>query len=141
MNAFQERPTRAHHDLLVKSFAQSRIVAANIRADILPVLQPMARTGAERLLRAIAARRIFDGETLVEIEVLIEKIAPLINAGIERVECWENDPHNVSGTASWTELRSSKQAERLRQAERALRDLGEIISAVIDHQYAEATSA
>ena len=137
MNAFQERPTRAHHDLLVKSFAQSRIVAANIRADILPVLQPMARTGAERLLRAIAARRIFDGETLVEIEVLIEKIAPLINAGTERVECWENDPHNVSGTASWTELRSSKQAEKLRQSERALRDLGELISAVIDHQYAE----
>ena len=137
MNAFQERPTSAHHELLAKSFARSRIVAANIRADILPVLQPMARTGAERLLRAIAARRIFDGEALVEIEVLIEKIAPLINAGTERIKCWENDPHNMSGTASWTELRSSKQAEKLRQSERALRDLGELISAVIDHRYAE----
>ncbi len=127
--------------LTVQSFVQSRVVAACIRADVLPSLQPTARIGAERLLRAIVARRIFNDQILIEIEVLSEKIASVIDAETERVECWDNDPHIVSEPSSWIEVRCSKQAERLLQSKRALCDLGEIISAVIDHQYAEATSA
>ena len=137
MNEPHEQADNPIHNLIVQSFAQSRIVASRIRVDVLPELQPMARIGAERLLRAIAKRRIFDDEALVEIQVLIERIAALIEAETDVVECWDNDHHDVSGPSSWAEQRCSKTAEKLRQSERALRDLGELISAVIDHQYAE----
>ncbi len=140
MNELLEQVDNPFHNLIVRSFAQSRIVDDQIRAAVLPALNPITRVGAERLLRAIASRRIFDVETLIEIEVLIERIEALIAAETDVVECWDNDPHNVSGSASWTELRQSENAENLRRAERALLNLQMRISAVLDFQNARAAA-
>ncbi len=125
-------------ELLLQAFAQSREVAARIRADVLPELQPTSRVGAERLLRAIASRRIFEGETCGEIEVLAERIKVMIAVETEEVACWENDPHNMSGPTCWTELRRSDAGNSLCRSADALNDLHTLISAVLDHRAAEA---
>ncbi len=140
MNDPHEQADSSIHNLIVQSFAQSRIVASSIRVDVLPALQPTARIGADRLLRAISKRRIFDDEALVEIKVLIERIAALIAAETEWVECWDNDHHDVSGPSSWTEARCSETEDKLGQADRVLRDLERYILAVLDHRYADAAA-
>ena len=121
-------------ELLLQAFVQSREVAKRIRADLLPALQPSSRIGAERLLRAIASRRIFDGETCVEIEVLANRIELMIADETEEVVCWDNDPHNMSGPACWTELRRSDAGNSLWRLANALNDLHALISSVLDHR-------
>ena len=120
--------------LLLQTYAQSREVAACIRADVLGALPPLSGNGAERLLRAIASRRIFNGETLVEIEVLAVRIRTMIDRETETIDCWDNDPHNMSGPALWTEIRRTKAGEDLCRARDALTELDRLIAAVLDHR-------
>lgn len=129
----------ANHDeltfraLLLRTYAQSRQAAECIRADVLPALPPLSRNGAERLLRAIASRRLFNNETLVEIEVLADRIGTMIRAETDEVECWDNDPHDMSGPSCWTELRRTGAGEALSRAVEALGEMNELIHAVLDH--------
>lgn len=134
MNELGNHHELSVQELLLQAFAQSREVATLIRADLLPVLQPSSRVGAERLLRAIASRRIFDGETCVEIEVLENRIELMVADETEEVTCWDNDPHNMSGPACWTELRRSDAGNSLWRLADALNDLHTLISAVLDHR-------
>jgi hypothetical protein len=122
------------HELLLRTYEQSRSVAACIRSDVLPELFPSSRLGAERLLRAIASRRIFNGETLVEIEVLTDRIGTMIRAETDEVECWDNDPHDMSGPACWMELHRTEAGEALSRARDALTELDRLIAAVLDHR-------
>ena len=121
-------------ELLLRTYAQSRWVATCIRADVLPELPPSSRLGAERLLRSIASRRIFSGGTVVEIEVLTDRINTLVDRETELVDCWDNDPHNMSGPACWTELHRTKVGENLSRARSALNELDRQISTVLDHR-------
>lgn len=122
------------HELLLRTYAQSRCVAACIRADVLPELLPSSRLGAERLLRAIASRRIFNGETLVEIEVLADRISAMIDRETETIDCWDSDPHNMSGPVFWTEIRRTKAGDNLSRAKDALTELDRLIAVVLDHR-------
>lgn len=122
------------HELLLRTYAQSRCVAACIRADVLPELPPSSRLGAERLLSAIASRRIFNSGTLVEIEVLADRIGSLVNRETEAVDCWVNDPHNMSGPAFWRELHRTEVGKNLSRARDALKELDRLIAAVLDHR-------
>tara|TARA_R100000773_G_C4213566_1_gene112585 strand:- start:583 stop:1008 length:426 start_codon:yes stop_codon:yes gene_type:complete len=124
-------------DLLLRTYAQSRQAATSIRKDVLPALPPLSRNGAERLLRAIAARRLFNNEALVEIEVLAERISSMIDAETDEIECWDNDPHNMSGPAYWTEVRRSKAGDALSRSADALDELNRLIAAVLDHRVVE----
>ena len=124
--------------LLLRTYAHSRQVAACLHADVLPALPPLSRNGADRLLRAIYSKCLFNNGTLVEIEVLADRIKTMIDAETDEVECWDNDPHNMSGPACWMELHRTEAGEALSRARDALTELDRLIAAVLDHRAIEA---
>ncbi|WP_375691452.1 hypothetical protein [Pseudooceanicola sp. LIPI14-2-Ac024] len=122
--------------LAASAFAKSRDVATAIQEDVLHNLKPLERSGPERLLGRIERRRIFDEETLVEIDVLTDRIARLVQEGTTTVEYVDTDECNVT-PAYWTAQRRTREADELGRALMFLYDLHETLLAVHDLMHAE----
>lgn len=123
--------------LVVAANAKARIAATAIRQDVLHHLQPLERTGPKRLLDAIERKKIFEKETLIELDVLNEKLEGIILAGTTEVERWDASVENVSALAVWTERYRTRQAEDIARAFIVLHDLQETLLAVHDLVHAE----
>lgn len=102
--------------LTAEAFADARVSATALRADVIPNLARRDRTGPERLLRAIEGRRVLDDDTLVELDVLIDKLSRLIADGTTEVECADGHEFCFSGNPSWTDTHRSREAEDMARA-------------------------
>src|SRR5690554_2153261 len=89
--------------LAASALAASRDCATALREDVIPNFKPQERLGPQRLLRAIDHRTIFSKETLIEIEVLIEKMSGKILAGTTTIQRFDADECNVSRPDCWQE--------------------------------------
>lgn len=123
--------------LIIAANAKARIAATAIRQDVLHHLKPLERTGAKRLLKAIERRMIFEKETLIELDVLNEKLEGIILAGTTEMERWDASEENVSAPAVWIERHRTQQAEDVARAFIVLHDFHETLQAVHDLVQAE----
>lgn len=99
-----------------QAFAASRDCVTALNTDIIPNLQPRERSGPKRLIAAIEHRRIFDKETLSELDVLIEKVFRLILDGSTNVEQFVADECHTDGGGTITQLHRAPEAEALARA-------------------------
>lgn len=123
--------------LAASALAASRDCATALREDVIPNLTGQERLGPQRLIRAIDHRMIFSKETLVEIDVLIEKLSTKVLAGTTTVQRFDADESNVSAPACWQETKRTREAEDLGRALVVLLDLQHMVHAVNDLMDAE----
>ncbi|MEI4232762.1 hypothetical protein [Roseovarius sp. D22-M7] len=122
-----------------EAFAAARRCVTALHQDIIPKLQPRERLGPKRLLSAIEQRRIFETETLIELDVLIEKVSRRIRGGSEHVEQYIADECAAEGGGTITHCQLTPDAEALA---RALQRLLAFNQAMLDvHDMALATLA
>lgn len=96
-----------------EAFAASRDCATALNLDINPNLQPRERSGPKRLLSAIERRRIFDTETLTELDVLIETVSRRIYDGSEYFEQYVADECDATGGGTIRHCQRTPDAEAL----------------------------
>lgn len=123
--------------LAASAFSISRLCATALHADVFPNLKPQDRHGAKRLLARIENRQIFDKESVVELDVLINKLSREIAKGTDVVEVVDNDPCNFSSDAAWKESHRTREAEDMSRALTVLLELQETVHAVHDLMHAE----
>lgn len=98
------------------AFAASRDCVTALNVDIIPNLQPRERSGPKRLISAIESRRIFEQDTLTELDVLIEKVSHRILDGSENVEQFVADECHIDGGGTITHLHRTSDADALARA-------------------------
>lgn len=114
-----------------QAFAASRDCVTALNVDIIPNLHPRERTGPKRLISAIENRRIFEQDTLTELDVLIEKVSRRILHGSEQIEQFVADECHTDGGGTVTHHHQTFEAEALA---RALPFLIELKEALLDVQ-------
>ena len=96
-----------------EAFAAGRNCVSALHQDIIPRLQPRERRGATRLLSAIQQRRIFETETLIELDVLIETVSRRIREGTEHFEQYIPDECAAEGGGTITHCQRTPDAKAL----------------------------
>lgn len=102
--------------IAAEAFAHARICATALCEDVIPNLGRMERTGPERLIKTIRNGHIFDNETLVELDVLINKLSHLIADDTTVVERVDDHPFCFSAQPSWTEAHRTRETEDMARA-------------------------
>ncbi|MGK7654966.1 hypothetical protein ACSQ76_22015 [Roseovarius sp. B08] len=118
--------------IAAEAFADARICATALREDVVPNLARMERKAPERLIKAIETGQIFDDETLVELDVLINKLSRRIADGTTQVERVDDHPYCFSEDPSWTETHRTCVAEDMSRALTVLLSFHASLQAVHD---------
>lgn len=118
------------------AFAASRDCVTALNVDIIPNLQPRERSGPKRLISAIESRRIFEQDTLTELDVLIEKVSHRILDGSENVEQFVADECHIDGGGTITHLHRTSDADALARALPLLIEFNETLLDVHDLMHA-----
>lgn len=124
-------------NLAAEALSVARVAATAIREDVLHRLAPRERTGPERLLRMLEARKIFEVTTLDHLNALESKLAARIIEGTSMVERFEGGEGNVS-PISWREPRLTEEADGLSNALTIILELIFLLEITHDRLAAEA---
>lgn len=119
-----------------EAFAASRDCATALNRDIIPNLQPRERSGPKRLLSAIERRRIFDSGTLIELDVLIERVSRRIHDGSEYFEQYVADECDATGGGTIRHCQRTPEAEVLARALQVLLVFNQALLDVHDMMHA-----
>lgn len=124
-------------NLAAEALSVARVAATAIREDVLHRLAPQERTGPERLLRMLEARKIFEVTTLDHLNALESKLTARIIEGTFMVERFEGGEGNVS-PVSWREPRLTEEADGLSNALSIILELIFLLEITHDRLAAEA---
>ncbi|WP_353475488.1 hypothetical protein PVT71_18155 [Salipiger sp. H15] len=124
-------------NLAAEALSVARVAATAIREDVLHRLAPRERTGPERLLRMLEARKIFEVTTLDHLNALESKLAARIIEGTLMVERFEGGEGNVSPISS-REPRLTEEADGLSNALSIILELIFLLEITHDRLAAEA---
>lgn len=114
------------------ALAQARACRPLIRDEVIPRLQPLKRSGAERLLREIDGRTIVSERGASELAALLERIEIAAANGTTSTTMWSTDPCDVGEPSAWTETHMTQDALVLAAARCELASLHRAIMLVLD---------
>lgn len=119
-----------------QAFAASRDCVTALNVDVIPNLQPRERSGPKRLLTAIDRRRIFEYDTLTELELLIDQVSRLVSRGSTQVEQFVADDCHIDGGGILKHWQRTPDAEALARALPLLLEFNEALLDVLDMAHA-----
>lgn len=119
-----------------EAFAVSRVCVTALRQDIIPNLQPRERRGAEHMILSIRQRRIFDQETLNELDALIDIVSRRILDGTTTSEQFVADDCHIDGGNVLKHRQRTDEADELSRALPVLLELQNCLHDVFDLMHA-----